>query len=135
MKALTVRQPHADEIAFGEKRTENRTRPTRYRGPLLIHAGLAPDRETMRIARMVGHRPGPDVRGAVIAVANLSGCHHAEGGCCPDFGFPDCWHWELADVRALPVPVPAKGQLGLWTPPPEVLATVEAQYERMKVTW
>lgn len=39
MKALTVRQPHAQLIAFGVKTIETRTKPTKYRGPLLIHAG------------------------------------------------------------------------------------------------
>jgi hypothetical protein len=38
-KALTICQPYAELIARGEKVIENRTWPTSYRGPLLIHAG------------------------------------------------------------------------------------------------
>lgn len=39
MKCLTVAQPFAQLIIAGEKIIENRTWATRYRGPLLIHAG------------------------------------------------------------------------------------------------
>jgi hypothetical protein len=39
MKALTICQPYAHLIVRGEKRVENRTWPTRYTGPLAIHAG------------------------------------------------------------------------------------------------
>lgn len=39
IKALTVCQPYAEEIARCAKRVENRTWYTHYRGPLLIHAG------------------------------------------------------------------------------------------------
>jgi hypothetical protein len=41
MKALTVRQPHAQLIALGVKTIETRSWATKYRGPLLIHAGKA----------------------------------------------------------------------------------------------
>lgn len=37
MRCLTIRQPWASLIAAGLKPIENRTWPTRYRGPLLIH--------------------------------------------------------------------------------------------------
>ena len=39
MKALTICQPYAHLILTGEKPVENRTWTTRFRGPLLIHAG------------------------------------------------------------------------------------------------
>lgn len=126
MKGLTIRQPWADAIvqpSDNPKRIENRARQTHYRGRLLIHAGLAGDRQAV----LDGILPGPDVRGAVIAMAELVGCHQATGGCCAPWGFADVWHWELANVRALPVPVAAKGALGLWTPTAELLATIEAQ--------
>lgn len=42
MKALTIRQPWATLIACGAKTIETRGWSTRYRGPLLIHAGKAP---------------------------------------------------------------------------------------------
>lgn len=39
MRALTIRQPWAGRIAHGDKRVENRTWGTAYRGLLLVHAG------------------------------------------------------------------------------------------------
>lgn len=42
MKALSVRNPYAALIVAGIKTIENRSWSTRYRGPLLIHAGVAP---------------------------------------------------------------------------------------------
>ena len=122
MKALTIRQPYADAIVHlveNPKRIENRTRPTKHRGLILIHAGLTGD----RAAVLAGIPVGPDKRGHIIGTARIVGCH-AELGCCWPWGLPDRWHWELADVTALTVPVPAKGQLGLWTPPANVLAAV-----------
>jgi hypothetical protein len=125
MRALTVRQPWADAIAHGPKRVENRTRPTKYQGRLPIHAGLAADRSALHGGLQ---DDWPDTRGAVIATAYLTGCHEAQPeGCCGAWSFPDSWHWLLALVRPLAEPVPAKGQLGLWTPDSEVLAAVEAQ--------
>lgn len=127
MKALTIRQPWADAIAHGEKRIENRTRRTSYVGTVLIHAGLTGDRQAV----LDGVLPGPDIRGAVIAIADLTGCHRA-ANCCAPWGFEDCWHWTLASVRTLKTPLPAKGQLGLWTPSEELLAA--AAWEQTKTT-
>jgi hypothetical protein len=39
VKCLTVRQPHAQLIVLGPKRIETRSWATKYRGPLVIHAG------------------------------------------------------------------------------------------------
>ena len=49
MKAITVRQPWAWAILHGGKDVENRTRNIAgsYRGPLVIHAGLALDKAAM----------------------------------------------------------------------------------------
>jgi ASCH domain len=41
MKALSVRQPFAWLICAGIKDVENRSRATKHRGPILIHAGKA----------------------------------------------------------------------------------------------
>lgn len=38
MKILTVRQPWASLIVAGIKQVETRARPTKYRGPVLIHS-------------------------------------------------------------------------------------------------
>lgn len=43
MKALSIRQPWAWLILYAGKDIENRTWSTRFRGPVLIHAGKSPD--------------------------------------------------------------------------------------------
>lgn len=45
MKALSIQQPWAWFIVNGYKDIENRSWPTKYRGPVLIHAGKKFDKE------------------------------------------------------------------------------------------
>lgn len=120
MKALTVCQPYAELIANGDKPIENRTWPTKYRGPLAIHAGKSK-------AWLESHADAHDfVFGAVVAVADLVAClpliypadgenwpepwrhlaqhHHANGP----------WCWVLSHVRRLSSPIPCRGAQGLW---------------------
>lgn len=128
MKAITICQPYAELIARGEKRVENRTWPTNYRGPILIHAGKSrqwlqlddedfDERYSMHVSQMAF--------GAVVAIADLVECasygrielkdfdrdypwlrehEHTEGP----------WCWILANVRRLPKPLPARGAQGLF---------------------
>ncbi|GAA2509367.1 hypothetical protein GCM10010406_52270 [Streptomyces thermolineatus] len=124
VRALTIRQPWADAITHSTKRTENRTRPTSCRGLVLLHAGLQTD-PTALLPERATTRPG--VRGAVIGTARITDCHRATDGCCAPWGFPDAWHWQLADVHALADPVPCRGALGLWRPGDAVLTAVLAQ--------
>jgi hypothetical protein len=48
MKAITIIQPWATLIAFGEKEFETRSWATNYRGNLAIHAGRKIDKEAFR---------------------------------------------------------------------------------------
>lgn len=121
MRAVTIRQPWASHIAHGEKRVENRSWTPKAPGDLLIHAGAAYERTAPDLGDL------PDIRGAVIAVAEVTGWHLADGRCCPPWGFPDVYHWQLANVRALPEPVPAKGLQKLWRPAPKLIAAVQKQ--------
>jgi hypothetical protein len=129
MKALTVRHPWAGLIAHGDKTTENRswTLPERHIGTrILIHAGAAFDNTARSLAAELDDwQLTPS---AIIAVATITGCHWSDdGACCGPWGFKRAYHWTLADVIALPKPVPAKGALNLWTPSDDVLTAVTAQ--------
>lgn len=55
MKAITIHQPYATLIAIGAKQYETRSWPTRYRGPIAIHAGKTID-GIYDLAREVHHR-------------------------------------------------------------------------------
>ena len=48
MKVLTIKQPWATLIAEGYKEYEFRTWNTKYRGEILIHAGLGIDKEALK---------------------------------------------------------------------------------------
>jgi hypothetical protein len=76
--------------------------------------------------------------GAVVAVATITACHYDQdpechgdprtAGClCSAWARVCKFHWQLADVRPLAEPVPAKGALGLWTVPEEAERAVRAQ--------
>ncbi|MDZ4812103.1 MAG: ASCH domain-containing protein [Pseudomonadota bacterium] len=128
MKCLTICQPYAHLIVTGAKRVENRSWPTRYRGPLLIHAGVSRAWMDCADAHMVRCYGEPLVFGAVVGRAQLVECvllteithprickrfpwlrkhDHAEGP----------WCWVLEDVERFMVPTPIRGRLGLFDVP------------------
>ncbi len=145
MKAITISQPHASRIARGEKFVENRSQPWHYRGRIAIHAGLGTQYLTRR-ERLSMHLPG----GAIIAVAELQTCvslefirHQCRSGLERQgdliTGTDHTWievrnhiHTEgpyclvLGHVLTLPVPIPCKGALGLWTVPSDIEAEIES---------
>jgi hypothetical protein len=131
MRSLTVKQPFADAIIHGHPRDglktiENRSTPipSKHLGTtILIHAGKAPH----PLGEDVDWEQRPDARMAIIGTARLAACHLDDGGCCTPWGMRDYFHWQLADAHALAAPVPATGQLGLWTPPDDALAAVHTQ--------
>ena len=66
MKILSIRQPWAHLIVRGSKNIENRSWPTRYPGPFLVHASLNIDREACRAH---GIDPAKLQTGGVVGVA------------------------------------------------------------------
>ena len=137
MKALTICQPYAQLIVRGEKRVENREWPTRYRGPLAIHAGVS--REWLQPEDLVAFEllHDPLVFGAVVGVANLVACLHIEAITLAkvEKRFPwirdhehtnGTWCWVLEDVRRFD-PIPWKGAQRLWTLPEGIVPAAGAR--------
>mgnify|MGYP003575147287 CR=1 FL=1 len=122
MKALTVKQPWAWAIIHGGKDVENRSRPTKFRGQLYIHAGKGWADEGIDA---IGISALPDsydefLAGMVIGTVDLIGCHPADE--CGSMNFRRCsswamggdfFHWKLANPQSVE-PFPAKGKLGIW---------------------
>jgi ASCH domain len=125
MKALSVCQPWAWAIVAGIKTVENRSRPTRHRGPLVIHAsrsrrylkgdyadllpGLPPWEALdfgalIGVVQVVGSVPLADVEGDPFAVGP--------------------WCWLLTGARRIR-PVPYKGQVSLFDVPEHLLVPVD----------
>jgi hypothetical protein len=113
IKALTICQPYADQIAKGEKIIENRTWATSYRGPLAIHAGKSRawmDEEDLE--------ERPDMAfGAVVAIAELRDCIRIEDLPLEYRDRSDAngpWCWILRNSIPLNPPVTVNGAQGLW---------------------
>ena len=154
-----MKQPWTWAIACAGKTVENRSRPTSYRGLLAIHASkgydedaVIPDasaaatlRRLVAQIRLAQRRTQESLHlaaGAIIAVAELDGCHyHADclrsgkrGSAwgtypCSAWAMPGQFHWTLTRVRPLAEPVPCKGALGIWTVPEDAESAVRAQLE------
>lgn len=141
MKTLSIRQPWpwlilrpdlqtAEErehaLRFGGmKPVENRTWPTLYRGPLLIHASkqctrgdyeacklfLLSDARTSHVAQDLPPLEALQ-RGGIVGRVNLVGCTEVHAS--PYF----CGPYGLVMENATPLPfTPAKGRLGLYDTP------------------
>jgi hypothetical protein len=152
MKALTVRQPWATLIVAGFKQIETRTRDTKHRGTLAIHAGLA---MPCKLGEIVHY--GPDFwverdrsglllrstrmawpyrlpLGAIVGSADLIYTRSTNSiECKPDdinralgdFA-PDRFAWYMTSANRLSRPISCNGALGLWNVPDHIAAQLEA---------
>jgi activating signal cointegrator 1 len=133
MRVITVHQPHAHNIAIGQKLVENRSWWTGHRGDLLIHAST--NREQVSFRRHPEHRKL--AFGAIVArvrlmaifpVAELlDGTHNDEYPFLPEQvarGFvtgPYCWLFDPAATYRYEWNLIIRGQQGLWNLDPALL--------------
>ena len=128
MKALSLHQPWATWIATGAKSIETRTRPVSYRGPLLICSTKRPPEATDP-----GYtRPDEFPLGVAVAVAELVDvkphrAQHSANSLVPYDPDETLYSYVLVNIRAIPEPVKVRGFPGLFDPPADVIAAVEAQ--------
>ncbi|MEU5449987.1 hypothetical protein [Streptomyces californicus] len=130
IRGISIKQPGATAILAGAKTIEKRPRAWSWRGWLLLHAGKQTDRPALsvpHVARTIRGRGLPT--GGVIGVARLTGCHQDPDGIptCTEWAHPGMWHLELADVHALALPIPVRGQLGPWKPTEDLVAQILQQ--------
>lgn len=135
MKAITICQPYASLIVNPphQKRVENRTWPTAYRGPIAIHAGKSRN----WLKEWPGPQPNPMPFGAIVGVAKLVNCVRfnmggAIHGLTDDqtrelradiFATgPFCWLFD--EIRPLSKPIPMAGLMGLFDLSPDVAQQV-----------
>lgn len=134
MKAISLWQPWASAIAQGIKTIETRGWPTKYRGPLAIHAArkwTADQKDFATHEFMCGRlRGGRMPLGAIVAVCELVDCKpsgelettvSAVERLWGNFD-PGRFGWILANVRPLPAPVPYIGRQGFFNVPDELNA-------------
>ena len=124
IKALSIRQPWASLIVAGIKPIENRTWYSNYRGPLLIHAAKKWDKEgAIYLVMHADISPylmqrADECRGMIIGRVKMVDCatHHPSKWFFGPYGF------VFEDPQKLLLPIPYRGQLGLFEVPDSFIA-------------
>jgi hypothetical protein len=126
IKVLSIRQPYADEIIFGDKWCENRTWRTSYEGPLFIHASRwdGPSGQQtpgngevgsiigrVQLVDVVGDRHQGTTDAKVRKVARSHGLS-TKRACMEHVSGPVCF--ILTKPASLKKPIPCKGKLNVW---------------------
>lgn len=119
LKALSIKQPHADKIIYRGKDIENRTWRTKFRGTVAIHAGMKFD----EYAGLSDKEKKQLVRGAIVGVVDVVDCvdKHKSKWFNGPIGF------VLKNPRPLKKPIPCKGKLGFWNVPPRIEKEIKEQ--------
>jgi len=140
MKVISLLQPWASLVVMGDKKIETRSRNTKYRGRLLIHASKKLTSEQIRLGQMFNSNYGAGLGfiddlplGQIIGSVNL--IHVVESRYCfKDNEFevdainwrltekerafgdysPERFGWLLANPILFKTGVPAKGSLSIW---------------------
>ena len=122
MKALTIKQPWAQLIIEGYKKYEFRSWKTKYRGKILIHAGMSLERD---MALRFKDYNMSYTMGAIIGEATLEDCILVDKKFNEELrkidpivygrsNHVETYAWKLSNVVKYDKPIVIKGQLGLW---------------------
>ncbi len=122
MKVLTIKQPWAQLIVEGYKKYEFRSWKTKYRGKILIHAGMSLEKDM--VSRFKDYNLEYTL-GAIIGEATLEDCILVD----EEFNkklreenpvvygrsnHVETYAWKLSNVIKYKEPIYIKGKLGLW---------------------
>ncbi len=91
-RALSVRQPFAEQILRGTKKIEYRSKETHIRGRVYLYASLTP---AMHAFEKMGSRPGDFPTGVIIGTVEIVDC--------TDNGVE--YEWHLARPERLEQPI------------------------------
>jgi hypothetical protein len=122
--AISIRQPWAELILLGKKTIEVRSWSTDYRGQLWLHTGQKGEphlEESMGFMNLYkGGYIGTVTVDAVVPMDpdrwEAWRARHMNAGPCP----PGVYAWILSSPRRLRKPIPGPGQLGLFSPLPDI---------------
>lgn len=114
MKALSIKQPFADQICAGEKWIEFRSRPISHRGPMLICSSKTATGYEVEINGEL--KPLP--LGVMLAVVSLIDCRPMTKDDAKQPGAPypiDGWYsWVFAEEYDIVIPKPVKGMVNIF---------------------
>lgn len=120
MKAVTIKQPYATLIAKGYKKFEFRSWKTKYRGPLLIHAGKGVDKKQMKKYKDL-NLDFPS--GVIVAEVYLSDCILVDKefnlelnkiSAIYSHSYEGYYAWKLDNVKEIKSNKTINGKLSLW---------------------
>ena len=126
LRALTVKQPFASLICWGQKDIENRTQKTNIRGKVLIHAGAQwyPGAKKNAYSILTPKQKQSLSNGqfeelyinnlplaAIIGEVEIVDCVQDSSSV---WAIPGYWHWVLDNAIIYPKPIPCKGKLSFW---------------------
>jgi hypothetical protein len=132
---LSVRQPWASAIIHAGKDIENRSRPTKLRGRILIHASLHVPKKTeidrcievfskTSLAEHYEHswirwyfnRIIPNIKGGIVGSVEIIDCIDEDDERAKSPWFIGKYGYVLKNPKFLPL-LPLKGRLGFFTDP------------------
>jgi hypothetical protein len=90
IRALSIRQPYAEQIFRGTKKIEYHTRPTRVRERVYIYASMTPG--PSREFDALGVQPGDLPTGVLVGTVEIVGCTGHAGD----------YQWQLQRSQRLP---------------------------------
>ena len=121
MKCLTIKQPWASLIVNGYKRYEFRSWKTKYRGKILIHAGMSLEKE---YASKIEEYNFEYINGAISGEAEIVDCIlvdkdfdnylKSESNIVYGNDHVGLYAWKLDNIKKYEKPIYIKGKLSLW---------------------
>jgi ASCH domain len=96
MPALSIRQPHAEQILRGKKKIEYRNMPTNKRERVYVYASKTP--ADKRAWDEIGLAPGELPTGVIVGTVEVVGCRKVRGE----------YQWDLAKPVRLRRPIKPK---------------------------
>jgi predicted transcriptional regulator len=88
-RALSIRQPFAEQIMNGKKKYEHRSGTTRIRERVYVYASKTP--APIRFWKGTGFKPGQLPTGVIVGTVEIVGCE----------GHPPKYAWKLAQPKRL----------------------------------
>jgi hypothetical protein len=122
MKVLTIKQPWATLIVDGYKKYEFRSWKTKYRGKILIHAGLTLEKDADE--RFKEYNLNHEC-GCIVGEAELADCILVDEEFNEELrkinpivygrsNHVETYAWKLENIKKYKNPIYVNGKLGLW---------------------
>ncbi len=92
-RALSIRQPYAEQILRGTKTIEYRSQPTKIRERVYVYASQTPG--AIEDFEDMGLQPGDLPTGVLVGTIEISDCT----------GYPGDYKWHLAHPQRLSQPI------------------------------